>query len=151
PESPDPLHWPVANHGDVREASSQLLARNAPWRFLPIVGPSGRGKSHITRQILANSLRLPELACGRFDFKGTTGMDAEVRAFVQGLGVSLAPEGLKLNHRLGHVLDQLRQRRRPTLHILDTYEAAGEVQDWVERQLLPGLIRATWLRVVVSG
>ena len=27
PESPDPLHWPVADHGDVREAFAQLLAR----------------------------------------------------------------------------------------------------------------------------
>ena len=151
PESPDPLHWPVANHGDVREAFAQLLARDAPRRFLPIVGPSETGKSHITRQMLANALTIPDLACGRFDFKGTTGMDAEVRAFVQELGVNLPPENPQLNIRLGHVLDQLRKSRRPTLLIFDTYEAVGDAKDWIEKQLLPSLIRATWLRVVIAG
>ena len=32
------------------------------------------------------------------------------------------------------------------------YEAASaEAQEWVERQLLPGIVRAAWLRVVVAG
>ena len=101
--------------------------------------------------MLANALRIPDLACGRFDFKGTTDMDAEVRAFVQDLGVPLPPADRQLNERLGHILGELKQRARPAFIVFDTYEAAGEAQDWVEKQLLPSLIRATWLRVVIAG
>ena len=101
--------------------------------------------------MLYNALRIQELACGRFDFKGTTGMDAEVRAFVQDLGVPLPPANTRLNERLGHILDALKQRARPAFLVFDTYEAAGGAQDWVEKQLLPSLIRATWLRVVIAG
>ncbi len=79
PEPPAPLHWPMADHSGVREAFARLLAPDATWRFLSIRGPSETGKSHITNQMLDNALRIPELACGRFDFKGTTGMDAEVQ------------------------------------------------------------------------
>ena len=46
---------------------------------------------------------------------------------------------------------RLKQRARPALLVFDTYEAAGEAQDWMEKQLLPSLIRATWLRVVMAG
>jgi hypothetical protein len=151
PEPREPLSWPMADHSGVREAFAGLLARDATWRFLPIVGLTEAGKSHITKQMLANALQIPELACGRFDFKGTTGMDAEVRAFVQELGVPLPPDNRPLNERLGHILGELKQRVWPALLIFDTYEAAGEAQDWVERQLLPSLIRATWLRVVIAG
>lgn len=151
PEMQTPLLWPMADHRSVREAFAHLLDREASWRFLPIYGPTETGKSHITRQMLANALRMPSLACGRFDFKGTTGMDAEVRAFVQELGVPLPPANLQLNERLGHILDGLKQRSRPAFLVFDTYEAAGEAQDWVEKQLLPSLIRATWLRVVIAG
>jgi hypothetical protein len=81
----------MADHNGVREAFACLLARDTTWRFLPILGPTETGKSHITNQMLANALRIDGLACGRFGFKGTTGMDAEVRAFVQDLGVPLPP------------------------------------------------------------
>lgn len=151
PEPPESLHWPMADHSGVREAFARLLARNATWRFLSIRGSSETGKSHITRQMLDNALLIPELACGRFDFKGTTGMDDEVRAFVQDLGVPEPPASPRLNERLGHILGGLKQRARPALLVFDTYEHAGEAQDWVERQLLPSLIRATWLRVVIAG
>ena len=151
PEPRAPLLWPMADHSGVREAFACLLARDATWRFLPILGPTETGKSHITKQMLANALRIPELACGRFDFKGTTDLDAEVRAFVQDLGVPLPPADRQLNERLGHILDELKQRARPAFLVFDTYEAAGEAQDWVEKQLLPSLIRATWLRVVIAG
>lgn len=151
PEAPTPLLWPMANHRSVREAFESLLTQKNPWHFLPIVGPSETGKTHITKQILANALRVPDLACGRFDFKGTTDMETEVRGFVQELGVPLPPAGDTLNERLGHILYGLKQRSRPTLLVFDTYEAAGEAQDWVEKQLLPSLIRATWLRVVIAG
>jgi hypothetical protein len=151
PEPPTTLRWPMADHRGVREAFACLLAREAPWRFLPILGPSETGKSHITRQMLANALEIPQLACGRFDFKGTTDMDAEVRAFVQDLGVPTPPASSHLNERLGHILDELKRRARPTFVVFDTYEVAGEARDWVERRLLSSLVRSTWLRVVIAG
>jgi hypothetical protein len=148
---PPPLHWPMADHSGARDAFVCLLSGNPPWRCLPLRGPSETGKSHVTRQMLANALQVRDLACGRFDFKGTTDMDAELRAFVQDLGVALPPPSARLNDRLAQILDALRQRARPALLVFDTYEAAGEAQDWVEKQLLPSLIRATWLRVVIAG
>jgi hypothetical protein len=151
PESPPLLDWPMADHSGAREAFARLIARNASWRYLPLRGPSETGKSHITRQMLANALRFPDLACGRFDFKGTTDMEAELRAFVQDLGMPLPPANPRLNDRLTHILNELKRRTRPALLIFDTYEASGEAQDWVQKQLLPSLIRATWLRVVIAG
>jgi hypothetical protein len=151
PDTPTTLLWPMADHSGVREAFARLLDREASWRFLPIRGPTETGKSHITRQMLANALHMSGLACGRFDFKGTTGMDAELRAFVQDLGVSRPPVNPQMNERLGHILDGLKRRALPAFLVFDTYEAAGEAQDWVEKQLLPSLIRATWLRVVIAG
>jgi|SoiMetStandDraft_5_1073268.scaffolds.fasta_scaffold09420_2 hypothetical protein len=151
PETPPELDWPMADHTGAREAFGGLLARNAPWHYLPLRGPSETGKSHITRQMLANALRVPDLACGRFDFKGTTDMDAELRFFVQDLGVPFPQASPRLNDRLTNILDELKRRARPALLIFDTYEAAGEAQDWVEKQLLPSLIRAAWLRVVIAG
>jgi hypothetical protein len=151
PDTPPPLLWPMADHGDVRRALEQLLTRGTPHRFLPLRGPSEAGKTHITKQILGNALRLPGLACGRFDFKGTTDVDAELRAFVQHLDVPAPAPATRLNERLGHFLDALNRRARPALLVFDTYEAAGEAQDWIEKQLLPNLIRAAWLRVVIAG
>ena len=101
--------------------------------------------------MLGNALRMPDLACGRFDFKGTTDMDAELRSFVQSLNVTIPPAGQRLNERLGHVLDALKQRAHPALLVFDTYEAAGEAQDWIEKQLMQSIIRAPWLRVVITG
>lgn len=151
PEPPMPLHWPMADHGKVREAFEKLLNPKAQQRYLPVRGPSETGKSHITRQMLANALQMPGLACGRFDFKGTTDMNAEVRAFIQELDVPSPPTDRPLNQRLAQILDELKRRKRPTLLIFDTFEAAGEAKDWVEMQLLPTLIRAGWIRVVITG
>ena len=78
-------------------------------------------------------------------------MDAEVTAFVEYLDVSLPPVSPRLNERLGHILDELKQRAQLALLVFDTYESAGEAEDWVEKQLLPRLILATWLRVVIAG
>ena len=145
------LEWPMADHRGARDAFEKLLTQEAPWRLLPIQGSSDTGKSHITRQMLAHALRTRDFACGHFDFKGTTGMDAELQAFVPPLGVALPPDSPRLNDRLSHILDALRQRGHPTLLLLDTYEVAGEARGWVEKQLLPSLMRAPWLRVVVAG
>jgi len=151
PDQPLALLWPMANHDPVRQGLQRLLTREAPWRFLPLRGPTDSGKSHITRQIFGNALRLPGLACGRFDFKGTTNVDVELRAFAQHLDVAPPPASPRLNERLSHVLDALNRRSKPALLVFDTYEAAGEAQEWVEKELLPSLIRATWLRVVIAG
>lgn len=151
PEAPPLLSWPMADHSGAREAFASLLTRAVPWRFLPIRGSSETGKSHITRQMLANALAIPNIACGRFDFKGTTGMDSEVSAFAQFLDVAVPAPSQRLQERLGHILAGLKQRSHPALLIFDTYEMAGETEDWIEKQLLPNLIRAAWLRVVVAG
>jgi hypothetical protein len=152
PQTPPTLEWPMADHGGVREVFATLLTRDAPWRFLPVRGATETGKSHITRQMLANGLGMPDIACGRFDFKGGVDMDDELRAFVQELGVSLPPPSPSINERLGQILGDLVQRRHPALLVFDTYEAAGQPQqDWVEKELLIRLIRAHWLRVVIAG
>ncbi len=151
PALPTPLLWPIADHGGVREAFVSLLDPQPSRHFLPIRGPSETGKSLMTGQMLANALQMPGLACGRFEFKGTTGLDAEVESFAQALDVPVPPADSRLNVRLGGILRELKQRVRPTLLVFDAYEAAGEARDWVEKQLLPSLIRATWLRVVIAG
>lgn len=78
PETPPPLSWPMADHSAARKAFAELLTSKVRLRFLPIRGPSETGKSHITRQMLGNVLAIPDIACGRLDFKGTTGIDIEV-------------------------------------------------------------------------
>ncbi len=150
-DSPDLPVWPVANHRDARAAFERLITRRPPWRCLLLRGSSETGKSRITRQMLANVLSMPDLACGRFDFKGTTEIDAEVRALVQHLEVPLPPPSDRLNERLGHVLDSLKARAKPTLLIFDTYEAAGEARNWMEEQFLVRAMRYAWLRVVIAG
>ena len=151
PEVVPDLDWPMADHHDVRTAFASLLTQTSKCRFLPIKGPSETGKSNITRQMLYNALRLPSVYCGRFDFKGTTGMDGEVRTFADQLEIAPPPASHTLNERLTHLLGTLRDRPKPTLLILDTYEAAGEAEQWVERQLLISLIRSPWLRLVIAG
>ena len=151
PESPISVDWPMADHSGARDAFASLLTRNPPWRFLPVRGPSETGKSHITWQMLANAIYVPELACGRFDFKGTNKMEAELRVFVEDLEVPLPPANLRLNESLAHILSALKSRALPTLLIFDTYEVAGEAEDWVKQELLRSLMKATWLRVVIAG
>lgn len=151
PPTPLALRWPMADHSGAREAFGELLTAGVGWRYLPIRGASETGKSHIARQMLANALAIPDIACGRFDFKGSTDLDREVRAFIQELGVPEPPATLRLHERLDQILGALRQRARPTLLIFDTYEMAGEAQEWVEKQLLACLVRATWLRVAIAG
>jgi hypothetical protein len=146
------LHWhPIADHTAARQAFAQLLTRESPFRLLPIKGASETGKTHITRQMLSNVLNMPNLACGRFDFKGVTKLDIEVSSFVQELATGQPPAGLRLNDNLGYIFEALRRRGRPAVLIFDTFEAAGEAREWIEKQLLPGLIRCPWLRVTIVG
>jgi hypothetical protein len=145
------LDWPIADHSGAHDAFAQLITRDSSWRFLPVRGPSETGKSFITSWMLGNALRIPELACGLFDFKGTTRMDAELRSFVQNLGVPMPPTGLRLNDCLAQILNALKQRALPALLVFDTYEVAGEAESWIKNELLTGLVRANWLRVVIAG
>jgi hypothetical protein len=152
PEAPPELRWPMADHTGVRQAFATLLTRAATSRCLLLRGPSEAGKSHITRQMLTNALRIEGLDCGRLDFKGTTDIDAALRAFVQDLNVQLPPTNPRFSEYVGGILMALRRRGKPALLICDTYEAAsGEAQEWLDKELLPTLIRATWLRVVIAG
>jgi hypothetical protein len=151
PDKPPVLRWPMADHSGVRDAFATLLTSAAPWRLLPVQGPNDTGKSHITLQMIANALLMPDIGCGRFDFKGTNGIGTEVRALVQDLGVPLPPENSRLNQRLGAVLDALKKRAQPTLLVFDNYEDTGEARQWMEAELLPSLIRASWLRVAIAG
>jgi hypothetical protein len=104
----------------------------------------------MSRQMLRNGRRLPGVACGRLDFKGTANMGVEIEAFAGLLGIE-APTGGPVNERLARIFTELRRRARPALLVFDTYEAAGEATDWIERVLLPHLVSARWLRVVITG
>lgn len=145
----------MANHYEARDAFSKLLQHNAPWRYLSLRGPSEVGKTHITHQMLANALRLKNpsnLACGRFDFKGTSDVDAEMNIFIQNLNISLPFMSSRLNEQFSNIFSALKTNAKPALLIFDTYEAASrEAQNWVEKQLLPSIIRNSWLRIVIVG
>ena len=146
-----PLHWPMADHRAARDAFQVLVTAAPKYRYLPLRGPSEVGKTHVTQQMLGNALQT-DLACGRFDFKGRTDTESEVSSFVQFLGVPAPPADLPLAKRLEQIVDALKQRSRPALLIFDTYNDAPQAaRDWVEKQLLPALIRASWLRVVIAG
>jgi hypothetical protein len=144
------LDWPMADHGEARAAFARLLCEEAPERALLVRGASETGKSHMSRQMLRNGRRLPSVACGRLDFKGTANMGVEIEAFAGLLGIE-APTGETVNERLARIFTELRRRARPALLVFDTYEAAGEATDWIERVLLPHLVSARWLRVVITG
>lgn len=144
------LQWPMADHSEAREAFARLLSEASPERALLIRGASETGKSHMSKQMIRNAMALPGVVSGRFDFKGTTNMGIEIEAFSQPLGIE-PPAGQTLNKRLAKIFTELRRRARPTLLVLDTYEAAGEARDWIEGVLLPHLVSALWLRVVIIG
>lgn len=150
PEVAPDLHWPMADHGEARGAFSTLLCDSSPVRALLLQGASETGKSHMTTQMIRNAMTLPEVVCGRFDFKGTTNMDIELEAFAHPLGVE-PPPGQTLNERLGKIFTELRRRARPTLLVFDTYEVAGPAREWIEVVLLPHVVSAHWLRVVIVG
>jgi hypothetical protein len=131
----------MADHREPREAFARLLREAASERVLLIRGVSETGKSHMSKQMIRNAMLLPEVASGRFDFKGTTNMGVEVEAFSQPLGIE-PPTGQTLSERLAKIFMELRRRARPTLLVFDTYEAAGEAGAWIEGVLLPHLVSA---------
>jgi hypothetical protein len=150
PEEVPDLRWPMADHAAARSAFGSLLTRSSPNRILLICGASETGKSHMSKQMWHNGMQVPGLACGRFDFKGMTNIDGAVDLFASSLDQE-PPPGERLTQRLGNILIELRRRHRPTLLILDTYEAAADAQDWTETVLLQDAVRSSHLRVVALG
>jgi hypothetical protein len=144
------LQWPMADHGEAREAFATLLSENSSERILLVRGASETGKTHMSNQMVQNAMTLPGVIAGRFDFKGSTDFDLEIEAFSQLLGIE-PPAGHNLTERLARILTELRGRVRPTLLVFDTYEKSGPAKDWIEAVLLPHLMSARWLRVVVIG
>jgi hypothetical protein len=144
------LSWPMADHSEARRSFANLLSAAANERALLIRGESETGKSHISKQMIRNSMLLPDVVAGRFDFKGTTNMNVEIESFSRPLDIE-PPTGRTLSERLAKIFTELRRRARPTLLVFDTYEAAGEGKEWIEGVLLPHLVHARWLRVVIVG
>ena len=103
PQLPTPLDWDLADHGRVLDAFIDLMQREAQWRFLPICGASETGKSHITNKMFANAWGVQNLACGRFDFKGTSELDVELQSFAQDLKIPEPTANRKLSERLSEI------------------------------------------------
>lgn len=150
PKEAPALRWPLADHAAARLAFAQLITANSSFRLLCIRGSSETGKSTISQQMHSIGYNLPGVTCGRFDFKGTNGLDGQIDSFAFALDVPKPAEG-RLNLRLSLVHDELARRARPTLIVLDTYEDVGEAAEWAEQRLLMALSRSPWLRVVVLG
>ncbi len=145
------LDWPVADHSRAQGAFAQLITRTAPFRLLPIHGNSETGKTYLTKQFLGNALKIADLTCGRFDFKGSSDMDAELCAFAQRLEVPAPSPGSGVSNQLADIFASLKKAARPTLLIFDSFELAGEAERWVKENLLLAIIRSPWLRVIIAG
>jgi hypothetical protein len=151
PEVAPSLDWPVADHSVARLAFAELITRAAPFRILPIRGSSETGKSHLSKQFLSNSFKIQGLTRGRFDFKGSSDMDTELRDFAERLKVKVPAAGTGVSAQLANIFASLEAAARPTLLIFDTFELAGEAERWVKENLLLSVISATWLRVIIVG
>lgn len=146
-----PLDWPVADHREAQSAFAQLITRAAPFRLLPIHGASGTGKSHLTKQFLRNALKIPDLTCGRFDFKGSSDMEKELLLFAERLEAPTPTPCTGVSGQLAQIFATVKKAARPTLLIFDTFELAGEAERWVKENLLIAIIKASWLRVIIVG
>lgn len=150
PDTTPALHWPLADHDKVRDAFATLITRSASHRGLLVKGPSGRGKTTITEHLLANAFRMSGIACGRFDFKGGSGLGIELERFSDHLGIP-APKTSDLCQGLSEILRAVNERRQPTLMLFDTFEQAGAAEDWLQQSLMMSLLRHDHLRVVIAG
>lgn len=154
PTTPPVLEWQPADCELVRDAFTRLLTADHPHRVLLIRGPSGTGKSHLTRHLLGLALRCDWLTCGRFDLKSGADLDEEFARFTFQLEVDevvRATAGQAFHLRLDAILSALRARGQPTLLLFDTFEQGGEWARWVEEQALLVALRAPWLRILVAG
>lgn len=151
PEIAPPLDWPVADHSTAYDAFAKLITRAAAFRLLSIHGESETGKSHLTKQFLRNALNIPDLTCGRFDFKGSSDMDGALRAFAERLEAPPPKPGTPVSAQLGELFASVKKAARPTLLIFDTFEQAGDADRWVKENFLLAIVRAPWLRVIIVG
>jgi hypothetical protein len=154
PSVPRLQDWQPADCESVREAFVKLLTTNNPQRVLLIRGPSGTGKSHLTRYLFGVASHCEGLCCGRFDLKSGADLDCEFTCFLHSLKVEYvasAVVGQAPRARLDAVLSALRRQGRPTLLIFDTFEQGGEWARWVEEHALLAALQANWLRMVIAG
>jgi hypothetical protein len=151
PEVAPSLDWPVADHSAAQRGFAEIITRAAPFRLLLIHGGSETGKSHLTKQFLGNAYKIPGLTRGRFDFKGSSDMDAELRAFSDRLEVPAPMAGTGVSAQLAQIFAALKKAARPTLLIFDTFELAGEAERWVKETLLLSVISAPWVRIIIVG
>lgn len=158
-EAPTQDSWPeigasftfrVANHREPQEAFRRLLQAEPPYQMLLIQGDSCTGKTHLSNQFLTVALDLAGLRCGRFDFKGSADMDMEINSLADQLEM-LPPASGSLVSRFAELLLKLKSDPCPTLLIFDTFEVAGEAEDWVRKSLLLAMMRLPWLRLVFCG
>ncbi len=112
PSDPPMLHWPMADHGEAREAFAKLLCGAAPERALLVRGASETGKSHMSKQMIRNAMPLPEVVSGRFDFKGTTSIGVEIEAFSQPLDIE-PPTGRDIKGAAGQDLHAVAAESTP--------------------------------------
>ena len=150
PEICSSLTFRVANHCEPQEAFRHLLQARPPYQLLLIQGDSDTGKTHLTNQFLTLSLDLAGLRCGRFNFKGCADMDMEMNTLSDQLEI-VAPAPGSLVSRFAELLLKLKSDPYPTLLIFDTFEDAGEAEDWVRKSLLLAMMRLPWLRLVICG
>ena len=146
-----PLEWVVANQRNTLDSFERLITRASPFRLLLIEGGSETGKSHLSKQFLRNALRIPQLTCARFDFKGALDVDFELRAFAEQLGVPPPTSGAAVASQLRETFSALVRAARPTLLIFDTFEHIGAAAQWVLDDLLLRVVSAPWLRVIILG
>jgi hypothetical protein len=150
PEIGAPFTFRVANHCEPQEAFRHLLQAEPPYQLLLIQGDSCTGKTHLTNQFLTVALALPGLRCGRFDFKGSADLDMEINSLADQLEL-LPPASGSLVSRFIELLLKLKSDPCPTLLIFDSFEVAGDAEDWVRKRLLLAMIRLPWLRLVICG
>lgn len=150
PEIGASLPFRVANHREPQEAFRHLLLAEPPYQLLRIQGDSGTGKTHLTNQFLSVALDLAGLRCGRFDFKGSADMDREINSLADHLELPPPASG-SLVSRFAELLLKLKTDPYPTLLIFDSFEVAGEAEDWLRKSLLLAMKRLPWLRLVICG
>jgi hypothetical protein len=152
PDGPLSVMWPLADHVRVLEVFGAMVRRGAKQRLLLLRGDFGLGKSWLLQSMYQNALTWDGVRVGLLDAKGTADIGPALAAWAQDLGVGLPQTGAVLAPVLSSVVDQLRAAAQPTLLLIDTFDQAPpDVQQWVLTQLLPGLLRSPWLRVVVAG
>ena len=78
----------------------------------------------VTRQMLSNARKLKQLSCGRFDFKGTTDLHEELRAFARFLDVD-APTGDRVTEAEVVYVHVTGENREPTPLDAECVRAAG--------------------------